>query len=132
MDRQFYHHDDLEEVSGGMWRVQRGAKRAKSMVLSADLMRDSVGFESAMMQALEQWPNSCRHNLTMENGNRLAWLGHAGCCIATASPEENTRCGWHTLNKTEQDEANRVAQKVLDAWLEANTEYPPLLRMMEQ
>ena len=51
MDRQFYHHDDLEEVSGGMWRMQRGAKRAKSMALSAALMRDSVGFENAMMQA---------------------------------------------------------------------------------
>jgi hypothetical protein len=93
-------------------------------------MRDSDAFEAAMMRALEEWPNSCAHNLSAEDTNRLAWLGHAGCLLAAGSPEENTRCGWHTLTLTEQDAANAAAQKVLDMWVAANSEAPPLLKIM--
>ena len=83
---------------------------------AADLMRDSQRFMAAMTRALAEWPRSCLHNLTADGVNKLAWLGHAGCCLGVGSPEENTRIGWHLLNQAEQDEANRVAQAVLDSW----------------
>ena len=122
MERKFFHFSDLEEFHDGMWRIQRGVEREIAAQASASLMREPKQFKAAMMQALEQWPNSCFHNLTMENGNRLAWLGHAGCCIEKGSPEENTRLGWHMLSKKEQDIANEMASLVLNAWLDANSE----------
>jgi hypothetical protein len=70
-----------------------------------------------MMEALDTWPKSCDANLTAESVNRIAWLGHAGCCIATKSPEEATRVAWHTLDQSEQDEANRAAEEVLNVYL---------------
>ncbi len=82
-------------------------------------MRDSEQFEYHMRRAFDEWPNSCSHNLTSENSNRLAWLGHAGCLLGANSPEENTRFGWHTLDHAEQNEANRVADRVLASWLES-------------
>jgi hypothetical protein len=132
MMRVYFHYSDLEEWSAGMWQIIGGKRKQANVLAAADLMRDASAFESAMMRALEEWPNSCQHNLTAEDTNRLAWLGHAGCFLATGSPEENTRCGWHTLNKQEQDIANATAQRVLDAWIAANSEEPPLLRIMEQ
>ena len=39
--------------------------------------------------------------------------------------------GWHLLKTKEQDIANSVAQKVLDLWIDANSETPPLLKIME-
>ena len=83
---------------------------------AASLMRDPSAFKSAMMRALELWPNSCLHNLSADSVNKIAWLGHAGCCLGAGSPEENTRIGWHMLTQHEQDEANRVAAEVLTAW----------------
>jgi hypothetical protein len=131
MERVYFHYSDLEEWRDGMWKIVGGKKRAHNAGMAADLMRDDGAFEAAMMRALEEWPNSCSHNLTAEDTNRLAWLGHAGCLLATGSPEENTRFGWHMLNASEQDAANATAQRVLDAWIVANTEVPPMLRIME-
>ena len=132
LERVYFHFSELEEYRDGMWRITLGEQRKENVAAAANLMRDSVRFEASMRQAVDSWPNSCLHNLSSENSNRLAWLGHSGCCLAVGSPEENTRAGWHTLNRDEQNEANRVAQLVLTDWCEANeTEHQPsLLKFM--
>lgn len=130
MRRQYFPYTDLEECRDGMWKIVTGQAKLKNMTAAADLMKRPDDFEGAMLSVFERWPNSCLHNLTAEDTNRLAWLGHAGCFLAVGSPEENTRCGWHTLTGQEQDEANAAAQRALDAWIEANSEEPPLLRLM--
>ena len=115
-ERVFRHYEELEEFHAGMWRIERGDARKLHLQSAADLMRDSDRFKSAMMMAIVEWPLSAEVALTAAAVNRIAWLGHAGCCLATGSPEEATRAAWHTLNLAEQDEANRVAKEVLDYW----------------
>lgn len=99
-----------------MWRLVHGDRREPFIVAASELMRDSVRFQAAMRRALEEWPISCEHNLSHTAMNRLAWLGHAGCCIVTGSPEELTRLAWHRLTEREQHEANRVAADVIEEW----------------
>lgn len=115
--RIYHHYNDLEEYHAGMWRIVRGSARKDFVANAAALMQQPDAFKDAMLQALETWPKSCDANLTAESVNRIAWLGHAGCCIATGSPEEATRVAWHTLAQDEQDEANRVAGEVLDLFI---------------
>lgn len=115
--RIFYHYEDLEEYHAGMWRIVRGRERQSNIEHAADLMRCPDEFKVAMRRALTDWPKSCEASLTSESVNRIAWLGHAGCCIGVGSPEENTRAGWHTLTQSEQDEANRAAAEVLAEWV---------------
>lgn len=117
MKRVFHHYEDLEEFHAGMWRIVRGLERARYIDAAADLMRNCDEFESAMKRVLIEWPKSCDNALTSENSNRIAWLGHAGCCIELTSPEEATRAGWHKLNSVEQNEANKAAARVLALWL---------------
>lgn len=114
--RVFRHYEELEEFQAGMWRILRGDARKEKLTAAAALMRDSDAFKAAMLRAIWEWPLSCECAFTADAVNRIAWLGHAGCCIATGSPEEATRAGWHTLDAAEQDEANRVAQEALDTW----------------
>jgi AcrR family transcriptional regulator len=116
-DRIYHHYENLEEFHAGMWRIVSGSKRKEFADAAADLMRTPDEFKEAMLSAIEQWPKSCEMNLTAEAVNKLAWLGHSGCCISVQSPEDCTRLGWHQLNQDEQNEANRVAQEVLDTWL---------------
>lgn len=118
IERIYHHYEDLEEFHAGMWKIVRGDARKSAISRAADLMRDSDAFKAAMLRATNEWPKSCEHNLTMVDGNRLAWLGHAGCCLEAGSPEEATRAAWHSLNAAEQDEANRVAEEVLLTWEE--------------
>jgi len=116
-DRIYHHYEDLEEYHAGMWKIVRGKPRKNYVAAAAGLMQDPGAFKDAMLQALTLWPKSCDANLTAESVNRIAWLGHAGCCIGTGSPEEATRVAWHTLASDEQAEANRVAGEVLDLFI---------------
>jgi len=122
-DRVFHPYHKLEEFHAGMWRIVRGAERKDYIAAAADLMKSPPDFKDAMVRALDEWPISCEANLTAESVNRIAWLGHAGCCIATGSPEEATRVGWHTLEIDEQDAANRVADEVVQMYLRRRRSY---------
>ncbi|SRR6266403_49517 len=115
-ERLYFPYQQLEEYQRGMWRIVRGEARQRFAVAAAELMRDAAAFKAAMCEAIDTWPISCSHNLTAENTNRIAWLGHAGCCIRVGSCEENTRIGWHMLSPEHQAIANRVAAEVLEEW----------------
>lgn len=130
IDHIYHHYEDLEEYHAGMWKIVRGKERRDYIDAASDLMRCPDEFKVAMASALDIWPVSCEMNLTSKSVNRIAWLGHAGCCIATGSPEESTRCAWHTLTKPEQDEANRVAGEVLDLWAHRHGNKGTLLELM--
>jgi hypothetical protein len=137
MMRIYHPFHVLEETHAGLWRITTGVERKRHIAAAAGLMAKPDKFKAAMQRAARDWPRSCEHNLSAENVNRIAWLGHAGCCVGVGSPEEATRAGWHTLTLDQQNEANRVAGEVLDAWLSANaarlnaTTLAPLLEWIE-
>lgn len=117
MKQVFHPAQNWEEYKAGMWRqVSNPDERNRYIEAAADLMREPDRFLSAMLVAIERWPISCEHQLTNQSINHQAWLGHAGCCIETESPEDCTRLGWHTLTKDEQDAANDVADQAYAAW----------------
>lgn len=116
LDRVYHHVDALEETRAGMWRTAAGDEAKGYLQKSRELMIDYGAFRAAMLRAIEEWPVSCEHNLSAVTMNRLAWLGHAGNCIAHGSPESITRLAWHTLNSEQQDIANQVAAEVVEIW----------------
>jgi hypothetical protein len=75
-------------------------------------------FADAMRRVLKEWPKSVAVALQTPGLNRRAWIGHAGCFLATGSPEETTRLGWHELNDEQQIAANKAADLVIDEWEE--------------
>ena len=99
-----------------MWKRLTGEPRKRFVELASGLMRDTEAFRGAMRTAIVQWPKSCASAFTTEGLNQIAFLGHAGCCVATGSPEECTRVAWHTLSIDEQDRANAAAADVLAEW----------------
>jgi len=116
IDRVYFHYSELEEYHAGMWRIVRGEQRKQYVGLSAELMRDIRKFRSAMRRAIMEWPNSCASAFSSDSTNHLAFLGHAGCCIACGSPEEATRVAWHTLTMREQALANKAAADIVKEW----------------
>ncbi len=127
MSRVYHHHDKLEEYHCGLWRITTGEERRSYVAQSLLLMRDTPRFRRAMEDVVEQWPFASEHNLSAQNINRLAWLGHAGCCLAVSSPEDCTRAAWHWLSRAEQDAANAAAAEVIALWDDAS--HPTLFPM---
>lgn len=119
MRRVYHPHTEREECAngGGMWKTVTGTSmRGHYVAAAAQLMANPDRFKAAMRKALREWPQSCAHNLTADSNNQRAWLGHAGCYLATGSPEECTRLGWHTLNDDQQRAANAAADDVIALW----------------
>jgi hypothetical protein len=83
-------------------------------------MRDIPEFKRAMRRALNEWPKSCAVAMTTPGLNKRAWIGHAGCYLATGSPEETTRLGWHDLDDDQQRKANAAADAVIAEWHRLN------------
>ena len=59
------------------------------------------------------------HYLTNKSMNRIAWLGQASLCYAKGIPAK-FRGGWNLLTEEQQNKANSIAFKYLNAWLEQN------------
>jgi hypothetical protein len=115
----FYHYSQCEEFfpDNGMWRTVSGAAaRQKHSDDAAALMRDREAFTAAMRRVLVEWPKSTEVNLTNPAVNHRAFMGHAGCFLATGSPEDCTRLGWHALTDAEQRIANAAATQVIAEW----------------
>ena len=108
----------LEEnfPDGGMWSIPPVLDRDRFIAASATLMADPGRFADSMRVAVKKWPNSCKAALSTPGLNKRAWLGHAGCYLATGSPEETTRLGWHTLDDKKQFAANAAADLVIREW----------------
>lgn len=116
--RIHYPWHELEEYhpDGGMWSIPAAGDRGRFIVATSDLMANPAAFADAMRRALVEWPKSVAQALTTPGLNRRAWLGHAGCYLATGSPEETTRIGWHQLDDAEQYGANDAADRVITEW----------------
>lgn len=116
LERVFHHYEKLEEYHAGLWRIVRGKERQNNIDAAADLLRCPEEFREVLREVIAKWPVSCEANLTSADGNRIAWLGQAACCMSVGAPEENTRAAWHMLTQDEKDEANAVASEVLGEW----------------
>lgn len=115
--RVFYHYEEREEFRpAGMWRNVSEKEREAYALCAADLMRFPDSFRNAMMRALDEWPHSAEAVMTNPTMNHQAWFGHAGCFLATGSPEDATRRGWHQLDEYEQHRANAAADEVIEEW----------------
>lgn len=99
-----------------MWRHVTAEEKRKYLQVAIDFTGDAELYGAAMLRVILEWPISCEHNLTDTGQNRLAWLGHAACCLATGCPEDITRQAWGHLTQEQQDKANAKAQQAVDAW----------------
>lgn len=122
---------ELEEYlpRGGMWAVPSPGMRPVYIEESANLMANPDRFYRSMLRAIHEWPKSVAQALTTPGLNQRAWLGHAGCFLATGSPEETTRLGWHQLDTSEQYGANLAADSAIAEWRKRQAKGDPQMNL---
>jgi hypothetical protein len=115
---QIYHPYWIwEDYINGMWRKVSQKEHDKYLPIAIAFTGDYMEYGTSMINVVNNWKYSCEHNLTDTGINRLAWIGHAACCLKHNIPEYITREAWGYLTKKQQDLANNEAQKALDIWI---------------
>ena len=84
-----------------------------------DLLTDLPLFENTLFRVVTEWVNSCEHYLSNDSMNRVAWLGQASLTYIFQIPA-CYRGGYNRLTDKEKGEADLMALKYLNMWLNAN------------
>jgi hypothetical protein len=116
MNRVHHPYWKWEEFHAGMWEHIGGQRGRELLQLAIAFTGDHIAYGAAMLRVVSEWPMSCEHNLSDVSMNRLAWIGHAACCLERGVPEAITRAAWGLLSDEQRDQANKKAQEAVDEW----------------
>lgn len=116
MKRAYHPYWNWEEYHAGMWRIVSKAEEKQFLSEAITFTGNAKLYGSFMVKVANEWKVSCEHNLTCEDMNRKAWIGHAATCLAINCPEYITRMAWAYLTDKQRDEANYQAQKAIELW----------------
>lgn len=114
--KRIYHpYWNWEEVKFNMWGSVKD--RDKYLKKAIRFTGNAKLYGKYMMRVAREWHYSSEHNLSCEDQNRRAWIGHAACALAFQCPEDIVREAWGHLSEKKQIEANAVADQAIKWWI---------------
>lgn len=116
INKIWHHYQNWEDYHAGLWRTISGKERTKLLKKAIEFTGDAKLYGSFMQRVIIEWPISCEQNLSDQNINRRAWIGHAACCLAIGAPDDVTRTAWGYLSQVQQDDANAEADRAISEW----------------
>ncbi len=124
VERVYHNFEKWEDWKSGFYREVEKKQHPFFVASAAHLLSNGNELFDAMKRVVLDWRFSSEENLTNLSLNRRAWLGQAACCHNYRTPEHLTREAWHTLSKSQQTAANKVATQILTLWLKIYTSMP--------
>lgn len=119
-DRIFHTYDKWECHKAGFYLPRKeGVSKDEGERMYYEFLSDLSRFEKAANKVIENWKYSCEHYLSNKAMNRIAWIGQASACYEMGLPSSYCS-GFNLLSGDQQKEANLVALKVLNKWLNNN------------
>jgi ParB-like chromosome segregation protein Spo0J len=116
-DRIFHTYDKWECYKAGFYENGLDGKTDEECEqLYINTLSDSDLFDSILSKVTTEWKYSCEHYLTNKYMNRIAWLGQASVCYHTGVPSKYSYA-WFKIAEEKRDEANRIAHRHLNRWL---------------
>lgn len=117
----FTSYTNWEDFQAGMYRITPERDKDKLVINAIGLLKNQNEFYHSMREMIDLWKVAARVNLTNNQQNKRAWLGAAACCFKYNVPEYLTRVAWNLLNKEDQDQANRTAEKIIQEFNQQHT-----------
>lgn len=118
MERIYHRWEKWECYPAGFFdeHPPKGLTFDECQIKYAEFLRDIKRFKKAAYKVVDNWINSCEHNLTNESMNRIAWMGQAAMCIETGISSK-FRGGYHLLTDQEKINADSTALEVINYWM---------------
>ena len=114
MERIYHRYENWECYKFGFFKnesIEDKEFLAKKVI---ELFNNPKSTEIYMNKVINQWPNSCEHNLTNISMNRVAWLGQAACCLYAGIPYKITMENWRNVPSDKQKIACDIAEKIIN------------------
>lgn len=112
--REYLPYWEWEEVAYNMWGSAKDRKQMLEWAI--EFTGDHEQYGHWMIRVVEQWPKSCKHNLSNITQNRKAWIGQAACALVNRCPEDIVRQAWGHLSEGQQILANMQADIAIKKW----------------
>lgn len=121
MNRVYHTWDKWECYPAGFFEVNapKGLTDDDCVNRYSELLRDIPEFIRIMRLIIDEWTNSCEHNLSNERMNRIAWMGQAALCYKYKIPAR-FRGGYNLLSESEREDADKAALQVINEWMVKN------------
>lgn len=116
----FDHYEKWEDYQNGMFETSVLFGKQDMVISAITLLRNPDNFYDVLKKVVVNWPIATKVNLTNLQQNRRAWLGAAACSYDAKVPEILTRIAWNCLDKNIQDEANAIAEKIINEFESQN------------
>lgn len=116
MKRIFEKYTEWEDYKNGMYEMYN--KNDEDLIRkSVYLLTNSILFLETCKYVIKDWKVTTSVHLTNNTINKKAWIGQAACNYLYKTPELLTRVAWGKLSRLQQDNANNIAQKVINSYL---------------
>ena len=119
--KRIYHPYNLwEDYKFGFYDNLSGGDKKDKVNNVLEMFNDANKTKKNMLRVIDEWKYSCEHNLTNSSMNKIAYLGQAACCIYAGVPSTVTMEAWSLLTNDVKERSNKIAEEVLNIWLENN------------
>lgn len=119
-ERIFHTYEKWECYPAGFYESSvNGMSHDECKAKYKEILSSEDLFEKALNGVVTNWKNSCEHYLTNKSMNRIAWLGQASVCYLSGVPSRYSG-SWFEIPKDKRDQADLLALKYLNIWLENN------------
>ena len=116
MKRILHHFSLWEDHKNGFYDNCSGENKKIKLKRAVEMFDSTDLTELNMNRVINEWANSCEHNLTNESMNKIAYIGQAACCIYAGVTSSITMEAWNLLDKDVQKRANGIAESILETW----------------
>lgn len=103
-----------EDYHAGMWRKVSDQDLWTERAIIFTGNTELYGFN--MQIVVNEWPFAMLNNLSNPSVNKRAFLGHCAACYGANVPESITRSAWRLLTDRQRDDADFIAQKIVNEW----------------
>ena len=119
--KRIYHPYNLwEDYRDGFYDNISGSEKQKKVELVVEMFNSEELTYVNMNRVINEWTNSCEHNLTNESMNKIAYIGQGACCLYGGVPSSITMSSWSLLSNEVKERADKQAKEVLNNWIEIN------------
>lgn len=116
MEQYFAEYIYWEDYINGMYEIPEKKDIDRFVIMAVIMLTDLDLFITTCKSVTNNWIISTNVNLTNTSCNRKAWLGQACCSYEFKVPEICTRIAWSKLSVLQQNEANNIAEKIINSF----------------
>jgi hypothetical protein len=117
LKRVFHPYWRWEDYKAGLYELTYPSDEEEyGAVMAKTILCNSEWFKLVASKMVEEWFNAAEFNLSNYSQNRQAWVGQASCCFALGVPDYVTKLGWHMMTEKQQEQANKIADSVIEEW----------------